>query len=298
MHVAAMSPQYLDRRRRAGRSGRRGCAQSSAQPCPPGKPPEVADKIVEGKLNKWYEEHVLLDQPFVKDDAMSVGDLINRPSARSAKRFACGASPNTRSVSSSVRGRPRFSRVLLKISGEALRGPTAAASTSDTTRAMAEQIAEVSRGRRLDRGRRRRRQHLARQGSRRGRAWTAPPPTTWACSRRSSTRWRCRTRSSASACLARADGDRDAPDRRAVHPPPRDPPSREGPRRHLRRRNRQSVLHDRYDGRAARRRGRTPKRFSRRRRSTASTRRSEERPDGNAFRSSRVSWTCCSAAWK
>jgi elongation factor Ts len=44
---------------------------------PPGKPPEVAEKIVEGKLNKWFEEHVLLDQPFVKDDSLSVNDLIN-----------------------------------------------------------------------------------------------------------------------------------------------------------------------------------------------------------------------------
>jgi elongation factor Ts len=33
--------------------------------------------FVEGKLNKWYEEHVLLDQPFVKDDSLSVNDLIN-----------------------------------------------------------------------------------------------------------------------------------------------------------------------------------------------------------------------------
>ena len=44
---------------------------------PAGKPPEIVEKIVEGKLNKWYEEHVLLDQPFVKDDTLSVNDLIN-----------------------------------------------------------------------------------------------------------------------------------------------------------------------------------------------------------------------------
>jgi elongation factor Ts len=76
MHIAAMSPKYLDR---------------SAVPedvvgkvredllanAPPGKPPEVTQKIVEGKLNKWYEEHCLLDQPFVKDDSLTIGDLIN-----------------------------------------------------------------------------------------------------------------------------------------------------------------------------------------------------------------------------
>ncbi|HMF27422.1 MAG TPA: elongation factor Ts, partial [Candidatus Cybelea sp.] len=41
-------------------------------------PPEIGDRIVEGKLNKWYEEHCLLDQAFVKDDTISVGELIFR----------------------------------------------------------------------------------------------------------------------------------------------------------------------------------------------------------------------------
>jgi elongation factor Ts len=76
MHVAAMSPQYLDRQSvppdvvDAAREEFRGSV-------PAGKPPDVAEKIVEGKLNKWYEEHCLLDQAFVKDDSISVADLIN-----------------------------------------------------------------------------------------------------------------------------------------------------------------------------------------------------------------------------
>jgi len=76
MHVAAMSPQYVDRQSvPAGIIDR--IRTELTQNVPPGKPPEVAERIVEGKLNKWYEEHCLLDQPFVKDDSMSVGDLIN-----------------------------------------------------------------------------------------------------------------------------------------------------------------------------------------------------------------------------
>src|SRR3712207_6940846 len=35
-----------------------------------------SDKIVEGRLNKFYEEAVLLDQPFVKDPAKTVNDLL------------------------------------------------------------------------------------------------------------------------------------------------------------------------------------------------------------------------------
>jgi len=76
MHIAAMSPQYLDREGVPGDVVDRARAEFRAA-VPAGKPPEVADKIVEGKLNKWFEEHCLLDQAFVKDDSMTVGDLIN-----------------------------------------------------------------------------------------------------------------------------------------------------------------------------------------------------------------------------
>ncbi len=77
MHVAAMSPHYLDRDSVPAnlvaelRDEFRGAV-------PPGKPPEVADRIVEGKLGKWYEEHCLLDQAFVKDDSITIGELIHR----------------------------------------------------------------------------------------------------------------------------------------------------------------------------------------------------------------------------
>jgi len=77
MHVAAMSPQYLDRAGVPAEEVQRLNEEFRAA-VPPGKPPEVADKIVQGKLNKWYEENCLLDQAFVKDDSMSVGDLVNR----------------------------------------------------------------------------------------------------------------------------------------------------------------------------------------------------------------------------
>ncbi len=76
MHIAAMSPQYLDRESVPAELVDQVRAEFRTT-VPPGKPPEVAERIVEGKLNKWFEEHCLLDQAFVKDDALSVGDLIN-----------------------------------------------------------------------------------------------------------------------------------------------------------------------------------------------------------------------------
>jgi len=41
------------------------------------KPPEIVDKIVDGKLKKFFEEVCLIDQPFVKDDKTTVGKLVS-----------------------------------------------------------------------------------------------------------------------------------------------------------------------------------------------------------------------------
>ena len=76
MHIAAMSPQYLDRAS-VPEDVVAQAKEEFKKAVPAGKPADIVEKIVEGKLNKWYEEHVLLDQPFVKDDALSVNDLIN-----------------------------------------------------------------------------------------------------------------------------------------------------------------------------------------------------------------------------
>lgn len=40
------------------------------------KPPEIVDKIVEGKLKKYFEEVCLMDQPYVKDDKISVNEHV------------------------------------------------------------------------------------------------------------------------------------------------------------------------------------------------------------------------------
>jgi elongation factor Ts len=75
MHIAAMSPSYVSRADvpAALVEGQRDELRRSA---PSDKKAEIVDKIVEGKLNKWYEEHVLLDQPFIKNDDQTVAELI------------------------------------------------------------------------------------------------------------------------------------------------------------------------------------------------------------------------------
>jgi elongation factor Ts len=41
------------------------------------KPENILDKIVEGKLKKFYQENCLLNQPFVRDPDISIADLMN-----------------------------------------------------------------------------------------------------------------------------------------------------------------------------------------------------------------------------
>jgi len=58
-----------------------------------GKPPQVADKIVEGKLEKFFNETCLLEQPFIRDEKLKVKDLVIEKIAKLGenivvKRFA------------------------------------------------------------------------------------------------------------------------------------------------------------------------------------------------------------------
>ena len=50
-------------------------AREQAKEGAKGKPEDILNKIVDGKMNKWYAERVLVEQPFVMDDKKSVGDF-------------------------------------------------------------------------------------------------------------------------------------------------------------------------------------------------------------------------------
>lgn len=52
-----------------------------------GKPEKVLEKIVEGKLAKWFADNVLLEQPFVKDPDRTVGDLVTDLIARTGENI-------------------------------------------------------------------------------------------------------------------------------------------------------------------------------------------------------------------
>ena len=52
-----------------------------------GKPANIIEKIVEGKVSKFFSEICLLDQPFIKDDKMSVQDLVTAASAKTGENI-------------------------------------------------------------------------------------------------------------------------------------------------------------------------------------------------------------------
>ncbi|MGI9338289.1 MAG: translation elongation factor Ts [Gammaproteobacteria bacterium] len=87
MHIAAMRPQFLDsgdipeeelaREREAGRT----------QAIKEGKPPNIANKIADGRVKKYLSEVALLHQPFIKDDKKTVSRALAESGA-AAKGFA------------------------------------------------------------------------------------------------------------------------------------------------------------------------------------------------------------------
>jgi elongation factor Ts len=78
LHVAAMSPRWVDVADIPAAELEAERTEARRRAVADGKPEKVVDKIVEGRLEKFYQEHVLLRQPFVKDDAVTVGDLLKQ----------------------------------------------------------------------------------------------------------------------------------------------------------------------------------------------------------------------------
>lgn len=82
MHIAAASPRYVNREQVPSEDVERERVIFRAQFEDSNKPPQVIDKIVEGKLNSFYKQVVLLDQPSIRDDKTSIGDLVTAAIAK------------------------------------------------------------------------------------------------------------------------------------------------------------------------------------------------------------------------
>jgi elongation factor Ts len=82
MHIAMANPRYVSIEEVSPEDLKKERAIYVQQLLNEGKPLNIAEKAAEGRLKKFYEEMVLLEQPFVKDDKVKVGELIKSAVAR------------------------------------------------------------------------------------------------------------------------------------------------------------------------------------------------------------------------
>jgi elongation factor Ts len=88
MQVAAASPSYVAREDVPGDVLEKEREIYRSQMADQKKPPQVLDKIVEGKLEKYFSEQCLLEQPFIKDASgkTRVKDLVDGVNAKTGER--------------------------------------------------------------------------------------------------------------------------------------------------------------------------------------------------------------------
>jgi elongation factor Ts len=82
MHIAATSPLAVSRDGIPAAAAQAERELMCAQVAEMGKPEAVRDKIVEGKMEKWYGEQVLMEQAFVKDPDQKISDLVTAAIAK------------------------------------------------------------------------------------------------------------------------------------------------------------------------------------------------------------------------
>jgi elongation factor Ts len=87
MHVAAASPVAIRREDFPADLVERERGVYREQMRESGKPEHIWDKIVDGKLEKFYAEQALLEQPFVKNPDMTVGQLVTEVSSRTGEKI-------------------------------------------------------------------------------------------------------------------------------------------------------------------------------------------------------------------
>jgi len=87
MHIAAAAPRWLRREDVPAEEIDKEKAIYRGQMEKENKPAHVLDKIVEGKLGNFYSQFVLLDQPFVRDDKVTVSQLVAQASAKTGENI-------------------------------------------------------------------------------------------------------------------------------------------------------------------------------------------------------------------
>ena len=90
MHVAAADPKWVRREDVPAEAIDKEKAIYRAQMEGSGKPANVLDKIIEGKLGSFYSQFVLLDQPSIRDPGVTVAQLVAQTSAKTGENISVG----------------------------------------------------------------------------------------------------------------------------------------------------------------------------------------------------------------
>ena len=90
MHIAASDPKWVRREDVPVETVEKETRIYRAQLEDSGKPAHVLDKIIEGKLGSFYSQFVLLDQPSIRDTAVTVSQLVAQTSAKTGENITIG----------------------------------------------------------------------------------------------------------------------------------------------------------------------------------------------------------------
>ncbi|MGA2483922.1 MAG: translation elongation factor Ts [Candidatus Acidiferrales bacterium] len=88
MHIAALDPRYVRREEVTPEMLEKEREIYGEQARATGKPEPVIEKIVAGKMEKFYEENCLYEQHFIKDESVTIGELINQHIAKLGEKIA------------------------------------------------------------------------------------------------------------------------------------------------------------------------------------------------------------------
>ncbi len=88
LHIASAQPKWVTRDEVPGDVVERERRVYEGQVREQGRPENVLDRIVTGKLDAFYKDNVLVDQPFVKDDSRTIGQLVDETSAKLGEKLA------------------------------------------------------------------------------------------------------------------------------------------------------------------------------------------------------------------
>jgi elongation factor Ts len=88
MHIAALDPRYVRREEVTPEMLEKEREIYSAQARATGKPDAVIEKIVTGKMEKFYEENCLYEQHYIKDESVTIGEMINQAIVKLGENLA------------------------------------------------------------------------------------------------------------------------------------------------------------------------------------------------------------------